>query len=176
MTRAGDARPRQETPARGELESGMYTPFLTIHSYLRWVVLVLAVVALVRAVGGVRARREWEATDEAASRWFIIGLDVQALVGIVLYAFLSPFTSVAFADLAAAMRDPALRLITIEHPVGMVVAIALAHVGRARSRKAGDPARKHRAAALFYGLSLLLMLLTTPWPFMAGGRALFRGL
>jgi hypothetical protein len=154
----------------------MYTAFLTIHSYLRWVVFALVIVVLMRAIGGVRARRGWEGTDETAGRWCIISLDVQALFGIVIYVFLSPFTSVAFADLAATMRDPALRLIMVEHPVGMLVAIVLAHVGRARSRKAGDPARRHRAAALFYGVALLVMLLTTPWPFMAGGRAFFRGL
>lgn len=147
-----------------------------MHSYLRWVVLILAVVAVARAIGAARGGRRWEPGDEAASRWFLISLDVQALIGIIIYAFLSPFTAVAFADVAATMRDAALRFLMVEHPFGMIVALALAHIGRARSRKAADAGRKHRLVALFYGLALLIMLLSTPWPFMAGGRAWFRGL
>ena len=153
----------------------MYTAFLVIHSYLRWLVLAAGLIAVVRGIAGTAGRRPWTAGDEAAGRWFVVGLDVQTLLGIVIYLFLSPFTMSAWGDMAETMRNGPLRLIVVEHEVGMLVALALAHIGRARVRKTADAARRHRLAAIFFGLALIVVLLAIPWPFMAGGRALFRG-
>jgi hypothetical protein len=154
----------------------MYTAFLVIHSYLRWLVLLAGILALVRGIAGVSGRRPWGPADEAAGRWFVIGLDLQALIGFAIYFFLSPFTMSAWSDMADTMRNGPLRLIVVEHEVGMIVALALAHIGRARIRKTADLVRRHRLAVIFFGLALLVVLLSIPWPFMAGGRALFRGM
>jgi hypothetical protein len=35
---------------------------------------------------------------------------------------------------------------------------------------------RFKSAAIFYGLAILIMLAAIPWPGMAAGRALFRGL
>ena len=154
----------------------MYTALLAIHSWLRWPVLLAGLAAVILGITGAAARRPWGATDEAAGRWFVTGLDVQMLIGIVIYVFLSPFTMSAWGDMAETMRNGPLRLIVIEHQVGMIAAVALAHIGRARIRKTSDPARRHRLAAIFFGLALVAALVTIPWPFMGGGRPLFRGL
>jgi hypothetical protein len=154
----------------------MYTAFLVIHSYVRWLVLAAGLVAVVRAILGASGRRPWQAADEAAGRWFVGGLDLQALLGIVIYLFLSPFTMSAWSDMAETMRNGPLRLIVVEHEVGMFVGLALAHIGRARIRKTADAARRHKLAAIFFGLALVVVLLSIPWPFIPGGRALFRGL
>jgi hypothetical protein len=153
----------------------MYTAFLLVHSYLRWVVLLLGVLAVARGIAGASGRRPWLAADEAASRWFIISLDTQFLIGLVIYVFLSPFTMDAWSDMAGTMRNSALRLIVVEHEVGMIIGIALAHIGRARARKAADAVRRHKLTAIFFGLALVVIVLSIPWPFMPGGRALFRG-
>jgi hypothetical protein len=72
------------------------------------------------------------------------------------------------------MRDGTMRYWLVEHPLGMVIAIALAHVGRARLRKATDPRRKHRLVMIFFGLALVALAASHPWPGMATGRPLFR--
>jgi hypothetical protein len=72
------------------------------------------------------------------------------------------------------MRDSALRFWAVEHVAGMVVASALLHVGRARARKAPD-VKRHRIIAIFFGLALLAVLLSIPWPGMPAERPLFRG-
>ena len=149
----------------------MYVALVILHSWLRWVVLLTGLVAAGRSLtaGG----RSWTASDEAAAKWFTITLDIQFTVGLVLYVGLSPLTQMAFSDFGAAMRDSALRFWAVEHLVGMIVAIALAHVGRAKVRKAPEN-RKHRAAAIFFTLALLAILLSIPWPFMPVSRPLFR--
>jgi hypothetical protein len=153
----------------------MYTALLTVHSYLRWLVLIVALVALARAIGGMTKRRPWDAADDTTVRWLTMSLDIQMLIGLIIFFVLSPFTIPAWSNLSATMRDAPTRFIMVEHQVGMLLALALAHVGRARIRKTADPVRRHRIALIFVGLSLLVMLVSIPWPGRPGGRALLRG-
>jgi hypothetical protein len=154
----------------------MYDLLLFAHSWLRWIVLLAGLAALVRAATGANARRPWTPLDDRGGMWFTAALDLQMLLGLVLYAFLSPVTQSAFVDMAAAMRAAPIRFFAVEHPVGMIVAIALAHVGRVRVRKAPDSESRHKRTLVFFGLALVVLLLSLPWPIGPGARSLFRGL
>jgi len=151
----------------------MFTALLVVHSLLRWVVLALAFLALARAVSGASSRRIWTSTDENAGKYFILFLDLQVLIGLVLYVALSPTTQAIFRNFGEAMGNSVTRFWAVEHIFGMLVAVALAHVGRVRARKVLLPGARHRTLAIFFGLSLLVMLLTIPWPFMPAARPLF---
>lgn len=152
----------------------MYTLFLTLHSLLRWVVLAAGIVAVVRGIAGLAGRKGWTPADEGMGRTFAVSLDVQALLGFLLYFFLSPVTTAAFGDFGAAMRTGIMRYWTVEHLTLMIVALALAHIGRARIRKAVEPRAKHRAVAIFFGIALVALLVGIPWPFSTYARPLFR--
>ena len=154
----------------------MYDLLLFAHSWLRWLVLLAVLMAVARAAGGVSTRRPWTPVDDRAGMWMTASLDLQMLIGIVLYGFLSPVTKSAFVDMAAAMRAAPIRFFVVEHPVGMIVAIALAHIGRGRVRKAATSEAKHKTALIFLGLALLVLLLSVPWPVGPGARSLLRGL
>jgi hypothetical protein len=154
----------------------MYDLLLFAHSWLRWLVLLAVLMAVARAAGGVSSRRPWTPVDDRAGMWLTASLDLQMLIGIVLYGFLSPVTKSAFVDMAAAMRAAPIRFFVVEHPVGMIVAIALAHIGRVRVRKAATSEAKHKTALIFFGLALVVLLLSIPWPVGPGARSLFRGL
>src|SRR4029453_17634041 len=150
----------------------MYTAALLIHSWLRYVVLILGLIAAVRAL--TAGRRAWTRTHPQTGLLFGITFDIQALIGLILYFLLSPFTHEAMQNVGAAMKNSGLRFWAVEHPSGIFVARALAHIGNARIRKSYDDRRKHRLAAIFFTLALLIMLLTIPWPGMPNGRPLFR--
>ena len=98
----------------------------------------------------------------------MVFMDIQFLVGMVLYLFLSPMTKAAFNDFGAAMGNSTLRFYAVEHILMMVIALALVHIGRSRTKKDMAPWKKHRAAAIFYTVSLLVILAAIPWD-----RALF---
>jgi len=153
----------------------MYPIVLALHSALRWLVLVIGVVAVVRAVSGVTAGRTWDPSDERASRWLAIALDVQVLIGLILYLAFSPLTAAAFRDMAAAMATSTLRYWAVEHPFGAIVGLALVHIGRARIRRAPSDAARHRTIVVFFTLALLAILVSIPWPWMSNGRALLPG-
>jgi hypothetical protein len=155
----------------------MYSPLLLLHSWLRWMVLLTGLFAVIRAIGGTNGNRRWTPADAKPGLYFIASVDLQFLIGLALYLFFSPTVQVAFGNIGAAMRNPEYRFFVVEHAVGMFIAIALAHVGRAQSKQATrSDAARFKSAAIFYGLSLLIMLASIPWPGMAAGRALFRGL
>jgi len=149
----------------------MYPAVLMIHSLLRWLVVVVAVVAAGKALAGWFGKQPFTKLDDRLGLIFTGTMDVQLLVGLILYVFLSPLTQAAFQDPGAAMRDGTLRFFAVEHLAVMVAAVVLAHVGRAMSRRAPE-AGKHRRAALWYGLALLLILVSIPWPFYSYGRPL----
>jgi hypothetical protein len=151
---------------------------LFAHSWMRWLVLLAGLAALVRAVTGVNTRRPWTPLDDRGGMWFTAALDLQMLLGLALYGvfMVSPAGQEARADMGAAMRDAPTRFFLVEHPFGMIAAIVLAHVGRVRIRKATDSESRHKRALLFFGLSMVVLLLSTPWPISPAARALFRGL
>jgi len=154
----------------------MYSAFLLIHSLLRWVVVIAGLLVVARAISGITGARDWQSADNVAVRWFSIALDVQFLIGLLLYVWLSPFIRDAWADMAATMRNAPLRFFAVEHITGMIIGLALAHVGKSKIKKATDAASKHRLAAVFFGIAMVVILLSIPWPGMPGGRPLLRGL
>lgn len=152
----------------------LYTIVLTLHSLLRWVIVILTVVAVVRAFRGWLGKQDWTAGDDRLGILFSSGVDLQLLIGLVLYIFLSPTTKAAFSDFGSAMSNTVLRYWTVEHILLMIVALALVHVGRATSKRAQAAAKKHRRAAIFFGLATLAILIAIPWPFFSYGRPLIR--
>ena len=151
----------------------MYTALIILHSWLRWVVVLLGLLAVYRAVSGRSSGRAWGTQDDSAGRFYTIFFDVQFLIGLLLYLFASPLVTMARQHMAESMANDVTRFWLVEHPFGMIVALALAHVGRGRVRKAQTDRSRFGRAAVFYGLSLLIALLTTPWPGLAHGRPLF---
>jgi hypothetical protein len=134
----------------------------------------LAVVALIRAFRGWLGKGDWTAGDDRLGILFSSGIDLQLLLGLLLYIFLSPATKAAFSSFGSAMSNPSLRYWAVEHILLMVVALVLAHVGRATSKRAQAAAKKHRRAAIFFGLATLAILFAIPWPFFSYGRPLIR--
>ena len=150
----------------------MYGFVLNVHSWMRWVVIATCLWSLLRAAtaGG----RPWTPADARASRIFVMALDVQVLLGLLLYVFLSPFTRQAMSDMATAMKVSALRFFVVEHLFGMLLAVAFAHIGAVKIRKAPNDARRHRLALIFFSLALLAVFASIPWPGTPAARPLFR--
>lgn len=141
----------------------MYTGFLHLHDTLRWLLLLSLVTTLVKYLIGWMGNQPWKKTDNLMGIIFTSLMDLQLLVGLVLYFFLSPITKFAFSDFGAAMKDTELRFYAVEHFLMMLIAVILVHIGRAKSKKAATDAGKFKIATLFYGLALVVMLVAIPW-------------
>jgi heme A synthase len=151
----------------------MYTTLLFLHSWIRWIALVAVVGTTLAAIRG-----KVSGSDSIADRWGMVAmsaLDVQLLLGLLLYFVVSPNMRAILDHFGDAMKDPGLRFWAVEHTSSMFVAIALAHVGRVLARKAPTPAAKRTRLLICFGVATVLIVLGMPWPGRPGGRALFRG-
>lgn len=151
----------------------MYAAVLFLHSWLRYVVVGFGLWLLVLSFRGMRTDAPWSPHHERVHARFSAALDVQLLLGLALYFLLSPISAAAFADFGAAMKNAQLRFFGVEHFVGMLLAVAIAHVGRVRAKRKQARAR-HRTTFIAQALWLVLTLASIPWPGLDVGRPLFR--
>jgi heme A synthase len=152
--------------------SGMYTTVLLLHSWIRWVALVACVGVTLAALRG-----KVDGEKSIADRWGLVAmlsLDLQMLLGLVLYLGLSPNMQEILNHFGESMKRADTRFWAVEHISAMFVAIVLAHVGRVLARKAATPAAKRTRLLVCFGAATLLLLVGMPWPGRPGGRDLFR--
>lgn len=151
-----------------------YSLTLTVHNLSRWLVVGFGVWAVVRAFGGWRGKREWTKLDERAGLAFMSIIDLQLLLGLVLYFLFSPYSKIAFQNFSAAMGERTVRYFAVEHLVMMVAALLLVHIGRVLVKKAQNAVARHKRAAIWFTVTLLIIIAAIPWPFLGLGRPWFR--
>jgi hypothetical protein len=112
------------------------------HSHLRWLVLLVAVLAVVKfAVGWLRGS-EFKGMDRGLAAGFSGAMDVQATLGLILFIWMG----------VANMGFPMYR---IEHAVTMIIAAVVAHLP-ARWKSAADNIRFRNTLFCILGALLLV--------------------
>ena len=139
-----------------------YELILVMHDITRWLVLVVGIYAVVRAFLGWLGKKPWVKADHSAGVSFTSILDIQVLLGLVLY-FVSPITTSGLRNFGDAMKVADVRFFLVEHSLIMVIAVILAHIGSAQAKKAASDLQKHRRAALWFLGALVLILAIIPW-------------
>jgi hypothetical protein len=150
----------------------MYTTVLLLHSWIRWIALIAAVGVTLAAVRG-----KVDGEKSLADRWGMVAmlsLDLQMLLGLLLYFGLSPNMREILNNFGESMHHADTRFWAVEHVTAMLAAIVLSHVGRVLARKAATPASKRTRLLVCFGLATVLILVGMPWPGRPGGRDLFR--
>jgi hypothetical protein len=141
----------------------MYPYVLGLHNIVRWFVLIAGGWAVFLCWRGWLGRRQWTANEDRATRVFVSVLDLQFLLGLLLFAVFSPLTRQAFRDVGAAMRDAPIRYFLVEHPLIMLAAIAAAHIGAVQVKRAASDAERFQRASILFGLSLAALAGFIPW-------------
>jgi len=149
----------------------MYPVLLAVHSIIRWLVLLAGFLAAIRAALGWLGKKEWTRQDRLWGVIYTSMMDTQLLFGLLLYVFFSSIVKAAYADFGAAMGVDEARFFALEHVLYMVLALVFAHLGSMLPKKVDEATAKHRRAALWFGLSILSVLVGIPWQ-----RPLFPGL
>jgi len=144
------------------------TFLVVLHNLTRWIVLIAGVLAAAKAILGFVNKQSWTALDNRLSLIFTIAFDIQVLLGLILYV-VGPTMQSVWGDFGAAMSQSGLRFFAVEHIFIMIISLGLAHMGRSLAKKAANDAKKHQRAAIFFTLSIVLILMGIPW-----SRPLFR--
>lgn len=133
------------------------------HNILRWAVLLFGLYAITKSARGLFLKQSYSSNHNLSATLFVASVHLQILIGLLLYVARGWANN--FSKMGEIMGDSTLRFWTVEHIFGMLFAALLVQVGRTKSKKANQDARKHRLSLIFYTLGFILIIATIPWPF-----------
>ncbi|MBK5272091.1 MAG: hypothetical protein JJE22_13870 [Bacteroidia bacterium] len=146
----------------------MYSGLLHLHSVLRWVILVLLLVAIYKSFADRSGA--FTSSHKKIGTFLMISCDIMLLVG--LYQWVTGplgLKNIQNLGMKEVMGNSYYRFFAIEHITAMIIAIVLIHIGRSYSKKNIPDKTKHARTLLFLGLALLIILISIPWPFREVG-------
>jgi hypothetical protein len=120
------------------------------HSGWRYVVFLLLIIAVVKALSGWFGNKPYTEGNRKLNVFTLISAHIQLLLGLGVY-FLNGWYKI---DSSIAMG----RYWKMEHISMMIIAIILITVGNAKSKKVADAVAKHRTISIFFGLALIIII------------------
>jgi hypothetical protein len=155
----------------------MYNGLLHLHSFMRWVILLLLLIAIVRHLSGMNSKRLVNAGDRKVDLFLMISAHITLLIG--LYQWIAGdkgLKAIQQLGMGEVMKNSGLRFFAVEHLIGMLLAIILITVGRGAVKRSSDW-RLHKKAFWFFLIALIIIIAVIPWPFREGiARPLFPGM
>ena len=142
----------------------MYRAIYYLHSYWAYLVVLVVFLATLNALIGVFTKKPYGAKDFRISLFALICTHLQLLIGLIMF-FVSPKV-VWFSgnvDMGMVMKDSMMRLYNVEHPLMMIIAVALITIGYSKHKKKLSSAPKFKTLAVFYVLALAAILAMIPW-------------
>ena len=136
----------------------MYETIKSVHSILAYAALGLLVLASINAIFGLTSKKLFTDKDLRLSLFTLIICHIQLLVGLILY-FVSPLGSAQLGN----MKDAAMRLTSLEHPLINIIALVLITIGWSKHKKEESNNGKFKKIAVFYTIGLILLLSMIPW-------------
>ncbi len=134
-----------------------------VHSYWAYIVVAVLIVAVINAVMGLVKNKEFATKDLRISLFTLIVAHIQLLIGLGWY-FMSPaYKALKEHGMGETMKDSATRLLAVEHPLMMILAIILITIGWSKHKKQQTDKDKFKTIAIFYGIALLFVLSRIPW-------------
>lgn len=147
----------------------MYTVLLFLHSLLRWIILLLSIIAIFRSYAGMTRGKPFTGTDKKIGLFLLIAAHTTLLIGLYQW-FAGPwgFQNIKNIGMDAVMKDRVFRFYGIEHLTGMIIGIILITIGRGVAKKQIPDRAKHKKTFWYYLIALLIILVSVPWPFLKG--------
>lgn len=146
----------------------MYNVFLSIHSLLRWLVLASILYAFFASLLALFTKRLYTKTDRLVRTLATTLTHTQFLIGLVLYFAVRPITRQFMK--AGANGNEQMWFFGLYHIGLMFIAVGVMTIGGSKAKRATLDGDKFRFTAIFFGITLLFMLLAIPWfrPFFRG--------
>jgi len=149
----------------------MYNGLLHLHNLLRWIILILLLIALVQSFA---SKNDMPNNGlKKVSLFLLISAHLTLLIGLYQW-FAGPlgWKMIQSAGFGTVMKDAPARFWAVEHIAGMLFGIILITVARSKVKE-----MRYSAASWLYLVALIVILLVIPWPFREGiGRPWFPGM
>jgi cbb3-type cytochrome oxidase subunit 3 len=134
-----------------------------IHSYWAYIVLIILIIAVVNALLGFTSKKEFKAKDLRISLFTLIATHIQLVIGFIAYYNSTFYESMRSMGMGEVMKNSELRKPLVEHPIMIIIAIALITIGFSKHKKKTTDTAKFKTISIFYGIALLLILAVIPW-------------
>jgi phosphoglycerol transferase MdoB-like AlkP superfamily enzyme len=156
----------------------MDTGLLHLHNLLRWIIIILLLVSIFKAVSGWKNKKTFSAGDRRIWLFTLISAHITLLLG--LYQWLwgrYGIISTKLPEGISLMKDKFYRFFWVEHPTFMILAIIMITLGYGMAKKQVPDEVKYKRAFWFFLIALLMILVAVPWPFREIiARPLFPGM
>jgi len=140
----------------------MYEIMLRIHSLTPYLFLLIMFAVLAMSFAALSTGK-FVALHKSLARVAMILAHIQLLFGIFLL-FFGDFARAAWATgMSNVMKTSELRLALVEHPLTMIIGVALITIGFSRSKRAETDKAKNRNILIFFLIGLVLMLSRIPY-------------
>ena len=124
---------------------------LDAHSFLRYIILLLLVVVVLKSLAGWLGKKPFQKTDEKLALFLLISAHIQLLLGLALY-FQSGWVN--FGN----MKDKVFRYWTVEHITMMIIAIVLITIAKSSLKRLNTDESKFKRLTIFNGLALVIII------------------
>jgi Ca2+/Na+ antiporter len=156
----------------------METGLLHLHNILRWIILLLLLVSIVKSYSAWKSKKAFTAGDKKLWLFTMVAMHITLLIGLFQVTLGRYGMFVAkLPEGTSLMEDKFFRFYWVEHPTAMLLATILITVGRGMSKKPVADEVKYRKAFWLFLIALILILAGIPWPFREIiGRPLIPGM
>ena len=139
----------------------MYEIFVFLHSIFRWLVLVSLIYAIGRSIHGLMSKRTYTKADGHARMLTNTISHIQLLIGFTLYFVISPITQFFIKNGSGGNHE--IWFFGIYHIGMMLSSIVVMTIGGSIARRASTNHAKFKTIAIYFSVSLVLILLAIPW-------------
>lgn len=136
----------------------MYEFTQKLHSGWAYLALLLLIIAVINSIVGLSSKKEFTEKDRKISLFALAAIHTQLLIGFVVY-----FVSDLGFNSLGNMKNAAVRLTSLEHPLINIIGIVLITIGWSKHKKLLTSPSKFKTISIYYGLGLLLILSRIPW-------------
>ncbi|WP_452220041.1 hypothetical protein [Lacinutrix salivirga] len=141
----------------------MYPTVKMLHSYWAYLVFIVLVLATLSALYKTFTNKEYSFKDFRLSLFTLIVSHIQLLIGIVLFFAADYLSIISEIGMGEVMKNSTLRSNIIEHPLTMIIAVALITIGYSKHKKKLLSKPKLKTIAIFYTIALILVIAKMPW-------------
>ncbi len=142
----------------------MYSILLTLHSGVRWLVLVSLLLATIYAYRGWFKNKPFTRTDNTIRNIATSFAHIQILLGLCLY-YISPITTYFLNNFKEAVHQREIRFFGMEHSSVMFIALVIITIGSGKVKRHSSDKQKFKIMAIWFTIGFILILSSIPWAF-----------
>lgn len=142
----------------------MYVTLLTLHSIIRWFVLISLIISIFVAYRGWLKNKPYTNSNRILRLTTVSIAHTQLIIGLWLY-YISPIVDYFLHNFKESIHQTQLRFFGMEHITMMLIAMTLITLGARTARRKKVDRDKFKSIAIWYSIALFIIFTSIPWEF-----------